>query len=76
MNTKTIKVIKRSERNRHEEATATVDTAAKKSAQEAARDVVSTVTGWVSEFQQKRRAETAQAIKTLFSDTTPQASKA
>lgn len=76
MNTKTIKVIKRAERHRHEETNTVAETAAKKSAQEAARDVVATVTGWVSEFQQKRRAETAQAIKTLFSDTTPQASKA
>ncbi|HEX8263969.1 MAG TPA: hypothetical protein VF596_00990 [Pyrinomonadaceae bacterium] len=32
----------------------------------AARDMVSTVTGWVSEFQQKRRVETKEAIKMLF----------
>jgi hypothetical protein len=32
----------------------------------AARDMVSTVSGWVSEFQQKRRVETKEAIKMLF----------
>lgn len=74
MNTKTpIKVIKRGERNRPEpavEETAPV----KKTAQETARDMVATVSGWVNEFQQKRRIETTQAIKTLFPDTRPQAS--
>jgi hypothetical protein len=38
--------------------------------------MVATVSQWVNEFQQKRRSETAQAIKTLFSDQTPQTSKA
>ena len=75
MSTKTpIKVIKRGERARQEPTPPAVE--AKKSAQEAARDMVATVTGWVSEFQQKRRSETAQAIKTLLSDATPHASKA
>lgn len=74
MNTKTIKIIKRSERARQEEMVA--EAATKKTTQEAARDMVATVTGWVNEFQQKRRAETAQAIKTIFSDTAPQTSKA
>ena len=46
------------------------------SAKEAARDMVATVSQWVNEFQQKRRSETAQAIKTLFADATPQTSKA
>ncbi len=74
MNTKTpIKVIKRGERNR---PAPIVEESApnKKSAQETARDMVATVSGWVSEFQQKRRIETTQAIKTLFPGTTPQAS--
>ena len=75
MNRKTpIKIIKRDERNRQEKPVE--EAAAKKSTQEAARDVVATVTEWVNEFQQKRRQETAQAIKTLFSETAPQASKA
>ena len=74
MNTKTpIKVIKRGERNRQrQQATGEADNA-KKSTQESARDMVATVTGWVNEFQQKRRMETSQAIKSLFPDTTPQA---
>ena len=76
MNTKTpIKVIKRSERNRKPVA---VEEAVpeKKTTQQTARDMVATVSEWVSEFQQKRRRETSQALKTLFTDTTPQTSKA
>lgn len=70
-----IKVIKRDERNRQAQPAPEV-AAERTSAKEAARDMVATVSQWVSEFQQKRRSETAQAIKTLFTDTTPQASKA
>jgi hypothetical protein len=70
-----IKVIKRDERNRQRQPVAEV-TPERKSAQEAAREMVANVTQWVNEFQQKRRSETAQAIKTIFSDPTPQTSKA
>ena len=70
-----IKVIKRDERNRQRQPTAT-EVVERKSPQEAARDMVANVSQWVSEFQQKRRTETAQAIKTLFTDATPQTSKA
>lgn len=66
-----IKVIKRDERNRPPQPAAE-ETAPKKSTQEAARDMVATVSQWVNEFQQKRRLETAQAIKTLLNDTAPQ----
>jgi hypothetical protein len=69
-----IKVIKRDERNRQQQPAAEAVTE-RKSAQEAARDMVATVSQWVNEFQQKRRAETAQAIKTLL-DASPQTSKA
>ena len=76
MNKKTtIKVIKRDERTRKQQATEEVATE-RKSTQEAARDMVATVSQWVNEFQQKRRSETANAIKTLFTDPTPQTSKA
>ncbi|MBC7931295.1 MAG: hypothetical protein H7Z38_12105 [Rubrivivax sp.] len=71
----TIKVIKRDERNRQQQATEEV-APERKSTQEAARDMVATVSQWVNEFQQKRRSETANAIKTLFTDPTPQTSKA
>lgn len=71
-----INVIKRDERNRQQQAATTEVVAERKSAQEAARDMVANVTQWVNEFHQKRRSETAQAIKTLFSDATPQTSKA
>jgi hypothetical protein len=70
-----IKVIKRDERNRQQQQVVEV-VPERKTAQESARDMVANVTQWVNEFQQKRRSETAQAIKTLFSDPTPQTSKA
>jgi uncharacterized membrane-anchored protein len=70
-----IKIIKREERNRQAQP-AVEEAAPKKSTQETARDMVATVTQWVNEFQQKRRMETAQAIKTLLTDTAPQTSKA
>jgi hypothetical protein len=60
-----IKIIKRDERNRQENS----DMQAKpvrKSAQEAAREMVNTVTNWVNEFQQKRRTETSRAVQKLF----------
>ena len=38
------------------------------SARETARDMVKTVTNWVNELQQKRRTETAKALK-IMSDT-------
>ena len=62
MNKKTpIKIIKRDERNRQEKADEN-----QKSTRETAREMVSTVSTWVNEFQQKRRTETAKAIKNLF----------
>ena len=70
-----IKVIKRGERNRQQQPAAEA-VAERTTAKEAARDMVATVSQWVNEFQQKRRSETAQAIKTLFPDTAPQTSKA
>ncbi|HYH86125.1 MAG TPA: hypothetical protein VEX60_11775 [Pyrinomonadaceae bacterium] len=71
----TIKVIKRDERTRKQQATEEV-VPERKSTQETARDMVATVSQWVNEFQQKRRSETANAIKTLLTDPTPQTSKA
>jgi hypothetical protein len=71
-----IKVIKRDERNRQQQPAVAEPAAERTSAKEAARDMVATVSQWVNEFQQKRRSETAQAIKTLFADPSPQTSKA
>jgi hypothetical protein len=64
-----IKVIKREERNRQEKASEQPQNAIK-SAQETAREMVSTVTNWVNEFQQKRRTETSRALQTLFPEPT------
>lgn len=38
----------------------------KKSKHEAAREMVSTVSNWVNDFQQRRRVETKQAFANLF----------
>ena len=59
-----IKVIKRDERNRLETSAESAEI--KKTPQETAREMVSTVSNWVNEFQQKRRTETKQALKSLF----------
>lgn len=69
-----IKIIKRNERGRVEES-GPKEIVTKKSPQVAAREMVNTVSNWVNEFQQKRRAETTQAIKTLFPEP-PQPSEA
>lgn len=77
MTNKSIKIIKRGERAAQEAAAAVAaNNEQKKTAHEAARDVVATVSEWVNEFQQKRRTETSHALKTLFGETTPQPSKA
>ncbi len=64
-----IKVIKKSE-IKIAEKPAVVEKATK---QQAAREMVSTVSNWVSDFQQRRRTETKQAIEKFFSNK-PQAS--
>jgi hypothetical protein len=61
---KTIRVVKKGEQNREKKVTK------KNSARETAREMVETVTNWVTEFQQKRRTETATALK-LLSETPP-----
>jgi hypothetical protein len=61
---KTIRVIKKGERGRQEPAAPKVNVA-----RDTARDMVHTVTNWVDEFKQRRREETAAAIKTLISET-------
>jgi hypothetical protein len=66
-----IKVIKRDERN-HQPRPVEEESNQPK---ESARDMVATVTSWVTEFQQKRREETARAFKSLFTDQTPQPSR-
>ena len=72
-----IKIIKRGERDRQQQQQAQEEPVQeRKTTQEAARDMVATVSQWVNEFQQKRRMETAQAIKSLLSDRAPQTSKA
>jgi hypothetical protein len=58
---KAIRVIKKGDLKRQEKPVEKTTLA-----RETARDVVKTVTNWVNELQQKRRTETANAIKTLL----------
>ncbi|HEV7643931.1 MAG TPA: hypothetical protein VGO50_08335 [Pyrinomonadaceae bacterium] len=43
-----------------------------KSSKIVAHEMVTTVTNWVTEFQQKRREETASAIRQLFNEKQPE----
>lgn len=61
---KTIKIIKKDERARRAQPAVKGTTKA-----QTARDMVQTVTNWVNELQQKRRTETAHAIKSLLPKT-------
>lgn len=65
---KTIRIVKKGEKTQP----STKPKAA--SAREAARDMVGTVTNWVTEFQQKRRNETSSALRILSK--TPRGSEA
>ena len=67
---KAIKIIKKNERVRKLKPAAKGATTA-----QTAREMVKTVTNWVNELQQKRRVETANAIKLLMHED-PRASEA
>ena len=58
---KAIKIIKKEERVRKQKPAPKGNTTA-----QSARDMVQTVTNWVTELQQKRRTETANAIKLML----------
>ncbi len=62
---KTIRVVKKSAQNREQKVVNKKNTA-----RETAREMVQNVTNWVTEFQQKRRTETAAALK-ILSETPP-----
>jgi len=65
---KTIRIVKKGEKTRPASKPQV------NSARETAREMVDTVTNWVTEFQQKRRAETANALRILSK--TPRGSEA
>ena len=58
---KAIKIIKKDERVRKQKPAPKVNTTA-----QTAREMVQTVTNWVNELQQKRRVETASALKLML----------
>jgi hypothetical protein len=65
---KTIRIVKKGEKSRP------IVKVKAASARETARDMVETVTNWVTEFQQKRRAETSNALRLISK--TPRGSEA
>jgi hypothetical protein len=65
---KTIRIVKKGEKSRP------IVKAKAASARETARDMVETVTNWVTEFQQKRRVETSNALRLISK--TPRGSEA
>jgi len=67
---KAIKIIKKNERARKQKPANKGATTA-----QTAREMVKTVTNWVNELQQKRRVETANAIKLMMRED-PRASEA
>lgn len=60
---KVVRVVKRAERSQRKPGSARV---AREAAHKRATDMVSTVTNWVSEFQQKQSVETAKAVESLI----------
>jgi flagellar hook-basal body complex protein FliE len=67
---KAIKIIKKDERARKQKPAPKGNTTA-----HSAREMVKTVTNWVNDLQQKRRVETANAIKLMLPED-PRASEA
>jgi hypothetical protein len=65
---KTIRIVKKGEKARP------VAKAKTNTARETARDMVQTVSDWVTEFQQRRRVETTTALRILSK--TPRGSEA
>ena len=65
---KTVRIVKKGEKTRP------IVKPKANSARETARDMVDTVTNWVTEFQQKRRLETTNALRILSK--TPRGSEA
>ena len=59
MSDKKVKIVKRAERAQRTPAKTKV-------ARKTASGIVNTVTTWVSEFQERQRAETAKAIENLI----------
>lgn len=60
---KVVRVVKRAERSQRKPGSARV---AREAAHKRATDMVTTVTNWVSEFQQKQSVETAKAVESLI----------
>ena len=58
---KTVKVVKRAERNKRP----TSVRAAREKKRKTATNMVATVTSWVNDLQQKQRSETSKAIESL-----------
>lgn len=67
---KTIRIVKSAERTKREELTLLdKNDKNKKTAQQAAREMMSTVSDWVNEIHQRQQVETKRAIRSLFPET-------
>ena len=65
MEKRTIKVIKKGDRDREAKA---ARGSSKKTKRQATRDAISTVSGWVRDLQENKRAESRRAFESLFVD--------
>jgi hypothetical protein len=65
---KVVRVVKRAERSSRKPGSARV---ARESARKAATNMVTNVTNWVTEFQQKQSVETAKAVESLMRSRQP-----
>ncbi len=65
---KVVRVVKRAERSSRKPGSARV---ARESARKAATNMVTNVTNWVTEFQQKQSIETAKAVESLMRSRQP-----
>jgi hypothetical protein len=64
----TVKVVKGKERESRQDAARPLESA-RSTAQNTSRSAVATVTSWVKEFQERRRGETVQAVRSLLRNT-------
>ncbi len=64
-----IRIIKSSERAERDAAHKKAASKKNKNAQQAAREMMSTVSDWVNDIHQRQQAETARAMRALFPET-------
>jgi hypothetical protein len=66
-----IKVIKKDAQNAEVKAVAAATVTVRSNSKQKAREMVSTVANWVTDFQQRKRVETKTAIENFFPQPRP-----